>query len=68
MVIWKRATEAELVATRAMNCWNYARKVSVLDLAFDRIFAIGSGTPLEDFEIINVCSCEKSMISSIVRH
>jgi hypothetical protein len=56
-------SETEVVSAIAMYCGYYPSQVLTLDRAFDGVFAVGSGAPLEVLSIVDVGSCEEYLVS-----
>ena len=63
-MIVQSASKAEAMAARARDCWDYPTKVSLFDTAFHGVLAIRSGTPFQFVLVIDVCSCQKRLVST----
>jgi hypothetical protein len=66
-MVGKCAAEAEVVGASTVHGRDYSGQFLFLYPALDSKFTVWGRTPLEDVEIINVCSREKCVISGSVK-
>lgn len=65
-MVSQSATKAKHVATVAVNSRHNLVEVPALDAALYCILAIRGGTPLQILFVVDVCSCEESVISGYI--
>jgi hypothetical protein len=56
-------SKAKVVSAVAVHRGDYLGQVFVLDRAFDSVFAVGGGAPLEVLPIVDIGSREEGVVS-----